>query len=259
MAAAGANVRPARSGESPRPSCRCSARVKKNPLKMIMTMNRAAIATGMPGSRSIRPGISGVPPVPASRRSAAAKATTRGTLAAISTQPQAGQPSGWPSTSGRTNASTAGVSRVRPGRSRVRPGSPLPGGSARSADTSRITPIGTLTRKTGRQPSLNRFALISRPPTTWPTTAPPAITAEYLAHRADPGRARVSALDQAQHLRDQHRRADPLREPEPDQRPAEVARPQPSEASVNTATPARNIRRWPTMSPSRAPVTSRTA
>ena len=42
--------------------------------------------------------------------------------------------------------------------------------------------------------------------------------------------------------------------------PVEVASPQPwSEARVNRASPARNIRRCPTMSPSRAPVTSRTA
>ncbi len=154
--------------------------MKKNPLKMVITVNRAAIATGTPGTRSTRPGISGVPPAPATRRSAAAKAATRGTLAAIRTQPQAGQCSGWPSTSGRTNASTAGVSRASPGRSRVRPGSPLPGGSARAPATSSSTPMGTFTRKTGRQPELSKLALISRPPTTWPTTAPPASTAEYL-------------------------------------------------------------------------------
>ena len=40
--------------------------------------------------------------------------------------------------------------------------------------------MGTLTRKTGRQPESNRLALIRRPPTSWPTTAPPASTAEYL-------------------------------------------------------------------------------
>ena len=37
---------------------------------MVITVNRAAIATGTPGTRSTRPGISGVPPVPATRRSA---------------------------------------------------------------------------------------------------------------------------------------------------------------------------------------------
>ena len=41
--------------------------------------------------------------------------------------------------------------------------------------------------------------------------------------------------------------------------PVDVASPQPSEARVNRASPARNIRRWPRMSPSRAPVTSSTA
>ncbi len=41
--------------------------------------------------------------------------------------------------------------------------------------------------------------------------------------------------------------------------PADGARPQPSEANVNSAAPARNTLRWPRMSPSRAPVTSSTA
>ena len=62
--------------------------MKKNPLKMVITVNRAAIATGTPGTRSTRPGISGVPPVPATRRSARTKVPTRGTLAAMRIQPQ---------------------------------------------------------------------------------------------------------------------------------------------------------------------------
>ena len=54
----------------------------------------------------------------------------------------------------------------------------LAGGSARAPTASRATPIGTFTRNTGRQLEPNRFALISRPPTICPTTAPPASTAE---------------------------------------------------------------------------------
>ncbi len=233
--------------------------MKKNPLKMVMTVNRAAIATGTPGTRSTRPGISGVPPRPATRRSAAAKAASRGTLAAIRAQPQAGQCSGWPSTSGRTNASTAGVSKARPGRSRVRPGSPRPCGSARVPAASSATPIGTLTRNTGRQLDPNRFALISRPPTIWPTTAPPARTAEYmLIARARDGpvwvrwiRLSTCGIISAAPA--------PWAKRSATSRPAVPASPQPSEASVNRTSPDRNTRRWPTMSPSLAPVTSSTA
>ena len=52
--------------------------------------------------------------------------------------------------------------------------------------------MGTLTRNTGRQLEPNRFALISRPPASCPTTAPPASTAEYqLIARARAGPAWV--------------------------------------------------------------------
>ncbi len=233
--------------------------MKKNPLKMVITVNRAAIATGTPGTRSTRPGTSGVPPVTAARRSIRAKTATSGTLAAISTQPQAGQCSGWPSTSGSTNASTAGVSRARPGRSRVRPGSPRPCGRARVPATSSSTPTGTLTRKTGRQPEPNRSALTSRPPASWPTTAPPAITAAYklmARARAGPVWVRWIRLSTCGII---------MAAPAPWTKrsamssPAEAASPQPSEASVNSTRPDRNTRRWPAMSPSRAPVTRSTA
>ena len=77
--------------------------------------------------------------------------------------------------------------------------------------------MGTLTRNTGRQLEPNRFALISRPPTSWPTTTPPASTAEYeliARARAGPG---VGALDQAEYLRDHHRGTRPLGEAQRDQ------------------------------------------
>ena len=124
---------------------------------------------------------------------------------------------------------------------------------------SRATPIGTLTRKTARQPLPNRFAVTSSPPTICPATAPPAMTAAY--SRIAPAREvpvnvrwiRLSTcgIMAAAPAPWMNRRAISM--------PVDVARPQPSEARVNRASPARNIRRCPTMSPSRAPVTSRTA
>ena len=51
------------------------------------------------------------------------------------------------------------------------------------------SPTGTLTRKTGRHELPNRSALTSRPPSTWPSTAPPEITVAYrlIARARGPG------------------------------------------------------------------------
>ena len=119
--------------------------------------------------------------------------------------------------------------------------------------------MGTLTRNTGRQLEPNRFALISRPPTSWPTTTPPASTAEYeliARARAGPAWVRWIRLSTCGIIT---AAPAPWAKRSAISSPAVPARPQPSEASVNRTSPPRNTRRWPAMSPSRAPVTSRTA
>ena len=119
--------------------------------------------------------------------------------------------------------------------------------------------MGTFTRNTGRQLEPNRFALISRPPASCPTTAPPASTAEYLLiarARAGPAWVRWIRLSTCGIIT---AAPAPWAKRSAISTPAVPARPQPSEASVNSTSPPRNTRRWPRMSPSRAPVTSRTA
>ena len=55
--------------------------------------------------------------------------------------------------------------------------------------SSTATPMGTFTRKTDRHVRPNTSALISSPPTTWPSTAPPEITVAYrlIARARGPG------------------------------------------------------------------------
>ena len=243
VAADGAKMSPARSGVSPRPPCRCRASAKKNPPNTAMVTNRAATPMVTPGRLSTRPGISGDPPRAATRRSTTANSPNAAALPARQIQPHTGQCSGWPRTSGSTRATAAGVSSARPAGSRPRPRSAAPCGSIRTPVTSRATPIGTLTRNTARQPLPNRLAVTSRPPAIWPATAPPAMTAAYsrIAPARDvPVKVRwmrlstcgIMAAAPAPWMK---RRATSM--------PVEVARPQPSEATVNRASPARNIRR----------------
>jgi hypothetical protein len=104
------------------------------------------------------------------------------------------------------------------------------------------------------------FAVAKMPPMIWPSTAPPDSTVAYrlIALARVPGdvyvrcmRLSTCGIIVAAPM--------PWRKRKPMSAPAEGARPQPSEASVNSAIPPRNMRRWPRMSPSRAPVTSSTA
>jgi hypothetical protein len=258
-AADGANVSPARSGESPSPPCRCRARVKNRPPNVVMTANSATIPRATPGSRSTRPGTSGDPPRAATRRSVTAKPANSTALPPRQAQTQPGQCSGWPSTSGTTRASTASASVTRPGRSRPRPAAARPAGSCRAPATSSATPIGTFTRNTGRQPSPNRLALSSRPPAICPTTTPPASTAAYALMaraRGAPLNVRWIRLSTCGIIM---AAPVPWTKRSATSTPVDEASPQPSEASVNTDRPARNTRRWPSRSPRRAPVTSSTA
>ncbi|MBC3842303.1 hypothetical protein GXW82_25305 [Streptacidiphilus sp. 4-A2] len=141
-----------------------------------MIMKIAAAGTS-PGARSTRRWISGWPPRSASRCSNTAKTPNSSTPAANITQPQTGQCSWWPSTSGTTSSPMAAASSTSPTRSRLRPGLPGKAGSSLREAAARASPIGTFTRKTGRQLEPSKSALTStrpgpaRPDRRWP--APP--------------------------------------------------------------------------------------
>ena len=120
-------------------------------------------------------------------------------------------------------------------------------------------PIGTLTRKTGRQPVPKRSALTSTPPSTWPTRPPRARVAAHRLSawaRADPVKLRWIRLKTWGTIS-----AAP---------PPWIARttirtwllgatPQASDATVKSVSPARNAVRKPKRIPSREPVISSTA
>ena len=238
---AGAKVSPARSADSPSPPCRCSASVKKNPPNTARTANIAAMPMAAPGSRSTRPGIRGDRPAAATRRSTTANAAKPTTLAARHTQPQSGQCSDWPSTSGSTRASAAGVRIASPAGSSPRPRPPRPRGRSRLPAISSAAPIGTFSRNTGRHVLPHRSALTSSPPTTWPATAPPASTAAYRRigrARAGPGKDRWMRLSTWGIMA---AAPAPCTNRSVTSTLVEPARPQPSEARVNKATPNRNI------------------
>ena len=145
-------ARPARSEAGPqrrvaRPPCRCSAsrrRTRRTP------PSRRTVPRSRPPSRAAAAagqGISGEPPRAAALRSTTANSANSTPLPARQAQPGAGQCSDWPSTKGRTRASTAGVNVANPARSRVRPGSPRPFGRVRSPARNKITPNRNVQQK----------------------------------------------------------------------------------------------------------------
>jgi hypothetical protein len=169
---------------------------------------------------------------------------------------QAGQFSWWPSISGSTTRNTAGTAMASPARSRRRPRAGTSAGTTSGTRASTASPIGTLTRNTGRQAEPNRFAVTSTPPITCPATNPEDSTAVY----ALSARARAAPLNRTWIT---------LMicgiiaaAPAPWTNLAAIrtsipgAIPQISDATVNTRTPMRNIRRRPYRSPIRAPVIS---
>ncbi len=134
---------------------------------------------------------------------------------------------------------------------RGRRGVPVTQGSAASA----ATPTGTLTRKTARQPSPRTSAASSQPPSSWPQTAPLPITAPVSANawrRASPAK-RVCAVRYA--CGTTSAVPSPCTRRAATRAPAVGARPQPSEAAVNSAVPMPKIRNAPTWSPRRPPAT----
>ena len=208
---------PARSGVSPSPPCRCRASAKKNPPNTAMVTNRAATPIVTPGRRSTRPGIRGDPPRAATRRSTTANSPNSSALPARQIQPQTGQCSGWPRTSGRTRATAAGVSRASPAGSRPRPRSPAPCGSSRAPATSRATPIGTLTQEHGPPAAAEQVRGDQQAAGDLPGDRAAGDDRGVQPHRAGPRRPGERALDQAEHLRDHGRGAGPLDKPQRDQ------------------------------------------
>ena len=96
---------------------------------------------------------------------------------------------------------------------------------------------------------------VSTPPSSTPIAAAAGSDEAEDAHRLGPlGRLGEQGHDQRQRDRRDDRAAEALHGARGDQqRPASCARPQASDASVNSAMPARNSRRWPNRSPSRPP------
>lgn len=130
----------------------------------------------MLGCRSNDGGTSGVRPDRSARRSTAVNAAAAMGANTRSAMVHAGHPSERPSVSGRSTASKVAPSKTVPGPS-IGAGAPCRvSGTYRLASTSPASPIGTLTRKIGRQPSPSMLAETSKPPSTWPSTAarPPA-------------------------------------------------------------------------------------
>ena len=168
-----------------------------------------------------------------------------------------GQFSWCPSISGRMIRNTAGTamaSPVRSSRRRCRPGSSA--GITSGTRASTASPIGTLTRNTGRQDWPNRFAVTSTPPITCPATKPDDSTAVYAlsarARAAPPNRTwmtlMICGIIAAAPAPWTNLAAMRISIP--------GAIPQVSDATVKTRTPMRNIRRRPYRSPIRAPVIS---
>jgi hypothetical protein len=129
-------------------------------------------------------------------------------------------------------------------------------GTTRGTRASTASPIGTLTRNTGRHWVPNRFAVTSTPPITCPATNPEDSTAVYALSaraRAAPSKRTWMTLMICGTMA---AAPAPWTNLAAMSTPIPGASPQVSDASVKIATPLTNIRRLPYRSPSRAPVIS---
>ena len=110
------------------------------------------------GSRGTSPRVSA--------RFSTAQVTAPNTIArAISAQVHHGQPSEWPSVSGTSRATSVAANSTVPDTSTPTGCGERVLGTIRDAISSTTMPIGTLTRKIGRQDVPAMFALTSSPPT----------------------------------------------------------------------------------------------
>jgi hypothetical protein len=160
--------------------------------------------------------------------------------------------------SGSTSSTIAAPIAATPARSSGR-GRRAPAGRQRHESQNTAIPIGILTRNAGRQVVPSTSAEISSPPRLCPATAPADNTSAYRPRaraRARPSKpswipVRTCAVISAA--------APPAAIRAATSAGASGASPQASDAAVNRPTPARNMRRYPRVSPSRANVTSSVA
>jgi hypothetical protein len=142
-----------------------------------MSSVSAARPGSSPGARNTDTDSSGWPPRKATDRSTKRNTGTSASPQQMHASDQAGQFSWCPSISGSTTRHTAGTTTASPGRSRRRVRAGASAGITRGSTRSTASPIGTLTRKTGRQDAPNRSAVTSTPPITCPATNPEDSTA----------------------------------------------------------------------------------
>ena len=127
-------------------------------------------------------------------------------------------------------------------------------GSASRLRSSSPIPIGMLTMKIQRQDA----QATSMPPAIRPTALPPIETTRYMPSalvRSRPSRNCV--ISNASAVGEASAPPRPWIARAASSTPAFGASPPSSEARVNTAIPVRNMRRWPSRSPARAPSSSR--
>ena len=120
-------------------------------------------------------------------------------------------------------------------------------------------PIGTLTRKIGRHWLPAMSAETSTPPSACPATAAMPAVAPYQPRALARDIASPVAWMVASVWGTTSEAAAPCRMRAATSQPAVGARPQSSEARVNAAMPAMNTRRRPAASPTRPPITRKTA
>src|SRR5262249_22872084 len=141
------------------------------------------IATAKPwrtlAVRSSDGGSKGIPPRASSCVSTRAKPITANGNKRRNAIVHHGQPSAPPSISGISNESSATASRVVPHRSTSGGFAARLSGTERRANSKPTSPIGTLTKKAGRQLVPHKFAATSSPPPSWPTTVERPLVAPY--------------------------------------------------------------------------------
>ena len=160
------------------------------------------------------------------------------------------QPAWLPFTIAYTAVISDAVTVIAPKTSSRPPAAPRPAGRSRSDSAHTATPMGRLTRKIQCQLSTS----VSTPPSTTPMLPPPAATKPKMPIALARSAGSVNSV-----IINDSATAEAIAPPSPCTARAptsiacEVARPQHSEATVNSVIPHRNRRRWPYRSPSRPP------
>ena len=250
---AGRKRTPASSGLKPRMFCMYSARKKNIASIPNETMNATTFAPRNCFERSASKSTTGA----ADRRSIATNAAPEATLSASSPMiPGEPQPQALPSTSANTSAVSDTVSAAMPGTSTVRPTvSSRDSSAANSVTATAPTATGRLRKKIARQETSS----VSQPPSSGPAASAIADTPAHVPI-ALPRSSGGNALEMIERVPGIMNAAPtPWSARDATSQPSDGAKPIVAEASENTTTPPRNMRRRPKMSPSRPPVTSSTA